>query len=78
MFGNQYLDYKKFFTKGYYLALKGRIQHRFNNENNELEFNISQIKMLSEIKEKAFNALAIKIPIECLSEKLIDEVKYLR
>jgi len=77
MFGNQYLDYKKFFTKGYYLALKGKVQHRFNNENNELEFNISQIEMLSEIKEKAFNALAIKIPVEYVNDELIEEVQHL-
>ncbi|RLD85885.1 MAG: DNA polymerase III subunit alpha [Bacteroidetes bacterium] len=75
LFGNQYLDFKKFFTEGYYLALRGKVQHRFNKEENELEFNISQIEMLSEIKEKAFNSLAIKIPVENLTDDLIGEVQ---
>lgn len=75
LFGNQYLDFKKFFTEGYYLALRGKVQHRFNREENELEFNISQIEMLAEIKEKAFNSLAIKIPVENLTEDLINEVQ---
>ncbi|OQY05037.1 MAG: DNA polymerase III subunit alpha [Bacteroidetes bacterium 4572_117] len=74
LFGNQYLDFKKYFTEGYFLGMKGKVQHRFNKEENELEFNISQIEMLSEIKEKAFNSLAIKIPVENLTDDLIDEV----
>ena len=77
LFGNQYLDFKKFFTEGYYLALRGKVQHRFNKEDNELEFNISQIEMLSEIKEKAFNSLAIKIPVENLTDDLIGDVQSL-
>ncbi|MEN8120523.1 MAG: DNA polymerase III subunit alpha [Bacteroidota bacterium] len=77
LFGNQYLDFKKFFTEGYYLALRGKVQHRFNKAENELEFNISQIEMLSEIKDKAFNSLAIKIPVENLTDDLIGEVQSL-
>jgi len=77
LFGNQYLDFKKYFTVGYYIALRGKVQHRFNKAENELEFNISQIEMLSEIKEKAFNSLAIKIPVENLTDDLIGEVQTL-
>ena len=77
LFGNQYLDFKKYFAEGYYLAMRGKVQHRFNREENELEFNISQIEMLSEIKEKAFNSLAIKIPVENLTDNLINEVQSL-
>jgi DNA polymerase-3 subunit alpha len=57
--------------------MRGKVQHRFNREENELEFNISQIEMLSEIKEKAFNSLAIKIPVENLTDNLINEVQSL-
>ena len=77
MFGKQYLDFKKYFTEGYYIGLRGKVQHRFNNEENELEFSISQIEMLADIKEKAFNSLAIKIPVENLTDNLIGEVQSL-
>jgi len=74
LFGNDYLDNKKYFTKGYQIALKGKIQHKFNKPENELEFKISNIDMLSEIKNNVFNSLAIKIPIDNLTTNLIDEV----
>ncbi len=77
MFGKQYLDFKKYFTEGYYIGMRGKVQHRFNKEENELEFSISQIEMLSDIKEKAFNSLAIKIPVENLTDDLIGEVQSL-
>ncbi len=77
LFGSQYLDFKKFFTPGYYIGLRGKVQHRFNKEENELEFSISQIEMLADIKEKAFNSLAIKIPVENLTDDLIGEVQTL-
>ncbi|MBN2757943.1 MAG: DNA polymerase III subunit alpha [Bacteroidales bacterium] len=77
LFGNDYLDQKKYFTKGYQIALKGKIQPRFNNPENELEFKISNIDMLSEIKDNVFNSLAIKIPVDNLTSDLISEVEEL-
>jgi DNA polymerase-3 subunit alpha len=76
-FGNDYLDMKKFFTKGYQLVMKGKIQHRFNIPDGELEFKPSSIEMLSEIKDKVFSSIAIKIPVDQISENLISEVQML-
>jgi DNA polymerase III subunit alpha len=76
-FGNDYLDMKKFFTKGYQLVMKGKIQHRFNQPDGELEFKPSSTEMLSEIKDKVFNSIAIKISVDQISENLITEVQQL-
>ncbi len=76
-FGNEYLDTKKYFTKGYQLVMKGKVQHRFNNPDGELEFKPSNIDMLSEIKDKVFNSIAIKIPVDQISDNLISEVQQL-
>jgi DNA polymerase III subunit alpha len=74
-FGNDYLDMKKFFTKGYQLIMRGKVQNRFGNPTGELEFKPSSIDMLSEIKDKVFNSIAIKIPVDQISEGLISEVQ---
>jgi DNA polymerase III subunit alpha len=76
-FGKDYLDNKKYFTVGYQLVMRGKVQHRFNNPDGELEFKPSSINMLSEIKDKVFNSIAIKIPVDQISEKLISEVQML-
>ncbi len=73
-FGNDYLNAKKYFTVGYQLVMKGKVQHRFGNPEAELEFKPVYIDMLSEIKDNVFESLAIKIPIDELSEELIDEL----
>jgi DNA polymerase-3 subunit alpha len=74
-FGNDYLDSKKYFTVGYQLVMKGKVQHRFGNPEAELEFKPASIDMLSEIKDSVFNSIAIKIPVTEISESLIAEVQ---
>ncbi len=76
-FGNDYLDQKKYFTVGYQLVIKGKVQYRFNKPDGDLEFKPSNINMLSEIKDKVFNSIAIKIQVDQLSDKLISEVQEL-
>ncbi|MDF1549893.1 MAG: DNA polymerase III subunit alpha [Bacteroidales bacterium] len=76
-FGNDYLDLKKYFTVGYQLVMKGKVQHRFGNPEAELEFKPSSVDMLSEIKDKVFNSLAIKISVDQISDELISEVQEL-
>ncbi len=73
-FGNDYLNAKKYFTPGYQLVMRGKVQHRFGNPEAELEFKPGNIDMLAEVKDSIFESLAIKIPIDNLSDKLIDEV----
>ncbi len=74
-FGNDYLNLKKYFTTGYQLVMKGKVQHRFGNPEAELEFKPTNIDMLSEIKDTVFNSIAIKIPVTEISDSLITEVQ---
>ncbi len=75
LFGSDFLDQKKFFTVGYQIVIKGKVQNRFNKPDAELEFKPLAINMLSELKDKVFNSIAIKIPVDQLSDKLISEVQ---
>ena len=74
-FSKDYLAMKQYFTIGYQLVMKGKVQHRFGNPEAELEFKPTNIDMLSEIKDSVFNSIAIKIPVTKISENLITEVQ---
>ena len=73
LFSKQYLSFKQFFTPGYKLFVTGRIEPRYNNPN-EFEFRTKKINMLSDMQ---LRSLAIKIPIEKISEEFITEIKTL-
>ncbi|MGE4288431.1 MAG: DNA polymerase III subunit alpha [Salinivirgaceae bacterium] len=75
-FGKDYLEYKNYCTKGYSLFVKGKVQERGwgNNGGKELEFKVSSIQMLGDIKESLLKSLAIKIPVQGLSESLLKEL----
>ncbi len=75
-FSKEYLDFKKYFTVGYALLLRGKTQKRFGDEK-ELEFKPTSIELLSDVKEKMIQSLAIKIPIDQLSDELIIDLQQL-
>jgi len=78
LFGKDYLNYKNFFTIGYSLLIKGKIQERqFGNNPNELEFKISAIHMLPEVKEELIKSVSIKVPLDLIQEDFIAEIEQL-
>jgi len=71
MFGKDYVNFKNFFTKGYAILIKGNVQPKFGIPTNELELKISTIDMLSEMKEKMFKSISVKIPIANITKEFI-------
>lgn len=75
LFSKDYLENKQYFTEGYFLFMEGRVQHRFNNDSNELEFKPTKMDMLSEIREKKMKSISLKITIDKLDNELIQELE---
>jgi DNA polymerase-3 subunit alpha len=76
LFGNDYLNFKNYFTKDYYLLIRGKIQtNPWKKDNPELELKIQQIKMLTELKEGYFKKFLIRLPIEKINDTIIDELE---
>ncbi len=73
MFGKDYLNFKNYMTVGYAILLKGRVEHRFGQPNAELELKIRSIEMLAEAKDKMLHSLSVKIPVDKISPKFIDD-----
>ena len=73
VFGEDYLKYKAFFTPGYFLHVKGKVQDRYKQEGN-LEFKITGIQLLTDLRRQKIKQLTINIPLSRLDESLINEM----
>jgi len=73
MFDKDYVEQSKFFTLGYYLLVKGKVQKRKYNED-ELEFKIKSINLLSSVKDELIKSVTIIIKTEEANSALIEEL----
>jgi DNA polymerase III subunit alpha len=76
MFDKDYIENSKFFTIGYYLLLKGRVQKRPYRED-ELEFKVKTINLLSSVKDDLIKSVTLKIDPENISPEMIKDLKEL-
>jgi DNA polymerase-3 subunit alpha len=74
LFDKEYIDNSKFFTTGYYLLIRGRVQKRRFKED-ELEFKIRTINLLSSVKDELIKSITLKIETSNIDEVLIHELK---
>jgi DNA polymerase-3 subunit alpha len=76
LFDKDYIENSKFCFVGYYLLVKGRVQKRKFRED-ELEFSIKKINLLSSVKDELIKSVTIKINPENISLEMINELKEL-
>jgi DNA polymerase-3 subunit alpha len=74
LFDKDFVDNSKFFTMGYYLLIKGRVQKRRFKED-EIEFKIKTINLLSSVKDELFKSVTLKIDAANISPEMINELK---
>lgn len=79
LFGEDYMKYKHLLHKGHFLYVVGRIQpKRFGQDADKaLEFRITRIEPLYEIREKLAKYLTISVPLQFLNSGMIDELQQL-
>jgi len=74
MFDKDYVDNSKFMTTGYYLLIRGKVQKK-KYKDDELEFSIKKINLLSSVKDELIKSVTIRINTEVLTNELINELK---
>ncbi|MCG8410399.1 MAG: DNA polymerase III subunit alpha, partial [Bacteroidales bacterium] len=74
LFGKDYENFRKFCYMDYPLLLKGKIQPRPYNDQ-ELEFKIKTITMLSQVREEMVNNILLTIHVNKITPELISEIK---
>jgi len=74
MFGRDYETYRNYFYEGYSLLIKG-VFTSSTWKNGELEFRVKNIWLLSNVRDQLVKSLVVKIPLDNLSEELLEEFK---
>jgi DNA polymerase-3 subunit alpha len=76
LFGEDYMKYRHLLQKGHFLFIAGRVQtKKFGPDADKgLEFKISRVEPLYEIREKMARYLTITVPLEFVSTTMIDNL----
>ena len=75
MFGEEWLKFKHLVARGEKLFVVGRAQsRRFNQEVNSMEFKITRIELLCDIRKKMGRFLDISVPMAKLNDELVERI----
>jgi len=72
MFSDSYAKFKSFFEEGTCLYISGEQKQRYNSE--EMEFRVSEVRLLESVGAEKTNSVTLKIPIDRLSADLIEQI----
>ncbi len=76
LFDKDYIDNSKYVTTGYYLLVQGKVQKRRYKED-ELEFSIKKINLLTSVKDELVKSVTLKVDPVFINHEMIDELKEL-
>jgi DNA polymerase-3 subunit alpha len=76
MFDKDYIENSKFITTGYYLLIRGKVQKKKYRED-EIEFSIRKINLLSSVKDELIKSVTIRIKTENIDSEMINGLKEL-
>ncbi|MEO1051628.1 MAG: DNA polymerase III subunit alpha [Bacteroidota bacterium] len=76
LFGEDYLKFKEYMMKGWFLYITGRVaEQRWGN--NRLEFKIANIELLNDLRDKKSKGLLISIRLNEINQELIGKIEML-
>lgn len=70
LFGDDYLNNRKYMESGYFLFLKGRIMPRWNKQD-DFEVKLNSIEMLADVRTKYFKNIYIEIKAESIDKDFL-------
>ncbi len=74
LFGDDYLKFKEYMMKGWFLFVQGSVMaQRWGN--NRLEFKIRTIELLNDLREKKTKGIEINLHLQDLSLQVIDQIE---
>jgi len=72
LFGDDYINYKAYFTTGWLLHLSGKVKKKFYND--DLEFKISSMDLLSELIDKQIRDIVLRVDVNEISDVFADDL----
>lgn len=76
LFGEDYIKFKNYMSEGFQVFIKAKVQTRFGQAGN-FECKIQKIDLLSEIKDKTFNSIKLKVGASDVSNDFVDKIENL-
>src|ERR1700757_1335687 len=76
LFGEDYIKFKNYMSEGFQVFVRAKVQTRFGQAGN-FECKIQKIDLLSEIKDKTFSSIKLKVGAGDVSTDFIDKIEKL-
>lgn len=73
LFSEDYVKFRQYLVKDYFLFLRGRVAPRFNQAD-QLELKINTMSLLSEVLKKFVTEITLQIPLDFLNDELIKKI----
>ena len=75
LFGHDYVNFRKFFIKDTSVLVTGKAQKRWNaTDEKDLEFKITTIELLTEIKGSMIKKITISVPLEKITPSFSEDL----
>lgn len=74
LFGKDYENFRKYLYEGYSLLIKGTVGENTWRNNQELEFRIKTIHMLSSVREELVKTIQIRMPLDVVTEEFVQDL----
>jgi DNA polymerase-3 subunit alpha len=75
LFGEDYVKFKQYFMTGWFLFISGAVVQKKWGAENELEFKINTISLLSEIRGRLIKGLKVNIDLNDLTYELMEKLE---
>lgn len=72
LFSKDYLQAQVYLTIGNMVAIRGKVQKRFNGD--QLEFSVRSVELLGDLRDKVFNEITITLDLNMLSGATVSEL----
>ena len=74
-FKQDYIEYGKYCKPGIFVLVRGKVQSRYNSE--ALEFRVSHMELLSEVRQNQVKTVTLTIPLDSISKSIVDRLENL-
>ncbi len=75
LFSKDYVEYGKYCKPGLYLMVRGVVQNRFGGD--QLEFKVSRIELMEELREKYFKSITVQVPLPAITSDMVTDLERL-
>ncbi|WP_026966370.1 DNA polymerase III subunit alpha [Algoriphagus terrigena] len=75
LFGDDYVRFKEYFMSGWFIFLTGQVAQKKWGGDNEVEFKINSMMLLSEVRGKMIKGLRVNIDLDNLTLDLMEKLE---